>query len=55
MTEADLLEDLARLLREGLVMVDTTDVEIDDDVPRFRPTRRGIEQLSVDEAWSEAS
>ncbi len=43
MTDEELLDDLARLCREGLVAVEYPD-DVDDagaDVPRFRVTRRG--------------
>lgn len=37
----EFLEDLDRLLREGLVMIDVDDA-LDDQVARFRPTARGM-------------
>jgi len=52
MTDEDaLIDDLSRLLREGLVMVDPIDLADDDAAIRFRPTQRGIAELidQVDE------
>lgn len=40
MTEDDLVDDLGRLLREGLVAVEVDDAD-EDLVPRFRVTARG--------------
>lgn len=37
-TETDLLDDLVRLLADGLVVVDQVD---EDDEPRFQLTRKG--------------
>lgn len=42
MTEDDLVDDLSRLLREGLVAVQVDDAD-DDQIPRFRVTARGRE------------
>jgi hypothetical protein len=45
MTAEELLDDLARLLREGLVYVD---LPHDDATPRFGLTPRGREQSSAE-------
>jgi len=46
MTETELVEDLSRLLREGLVAVDAPD---DDEWPvRFQVTARGREIQATD-------
>lgn len=42
-TEADLVEDLGRLLREGLVAVVVDDAD-DDPIPRFQVTPRGQQE-----------
>jgi len=61
MTEEDLVNDLGRLLREGLVAVEVDDAD-EDLVPRFRVTARGQnvceqddEQLHLPGAVSEAT
>lgn len=46
-TEADLVEDLGRLLREGLVAV-VVDDEDADLIPRFAVTARGREACQHD-------
>lgn len=58
MTEADLVADLARLLREGLVYVDH-DMTIreghDAPVARFAVTARGQDLSSADRLFREPS
>jgi len=50
-TELELLDALARLLREGLVALDWTGVDADQDAtPRFRVTPRGVELLEASES-----
>lgn len=50
MTEDDLVDDVSRLLREGLVMVDSDQRDGFDEqldaVPRFYVTQRGRAALS---------
>jgi len=48
MTEDDLVNDLGRLLREGLVMV-VVDEADEDLVPRFRVTARGHDVCEQDD------
>ena len=54
MTEVEFLDDLNRLLREGLVLVER-DFTTDDDenVPRFRPTKKGQAYAAVDATTDE--
>ena len=55
MTEDELVADLSRLLREGLVMLDVDPIEEGEPAPRFRPTARGVEELHLENAGLEAS
>ena len=49
-TEIELLDALARLLREGLVALDWTGFDADQDqAPRFAITVRGREELATTE------
>jgi hypothetical protein len=52
MTEDELVDDLSRLLREGLVMVDQDDLDAE---PRFRPTAAGVDAVEASPSWNSDS